>query len=273
VQADPDSAKHFEWARHKTRGELLDLVLDIEERLREWVRTVLIEHADATGVTLQTLVSESISSALHQSKPTSLDDLTLAPLIDLVLHRWALFEDTFGGKAAFSSNASEFRMWRNKLAHGHTPTGDEKVHIAMLVRQVGQRIPGQSELLTVAANAVQGAIVLWVDDRPEGNHRERRIFRALGIRVVPVRSNSDAVMYARTKRVDLVISDIHRGDQETGLELPEHLRAIGVHAPVIYYVGMSLAELTIPPHAHSIHDDPAQLLIAALTLLTQHSNK
>jgi hypothetical protein len=80
-------------------------------------------------------------------------------------------------------------------------------------------------------------------------------------------------MSARKNRVDLVIYDIHRGDHETGLELPEHLRANGVQAPVIYYVGKSLPDLEIPPHAHSIHDDPARLLIAALTVLTQHSKR
>jgi hypothetical protein len=108
----------------------------------------------------------------------------LGQLIDIVLAQWSLFEEVIPlSREQFRVKANDFREWRNLLAHGKEPSQDEKVEIAVVVRQIGERIPA----VTTAAQqpgvgaSVLGKSVLWVDDHPEWTLGERNLLTALGV--------------------------------------------------------------------------------------------
>lgn len=259
---------HFAWARHRSRGELLDLVLEIEDRLRRLVRGVLQgQHPD-----WESLIPDSIRSKIVPRKlgmSDLLDGASLAQLIGVVLNRWDLFGELMGGdETEFRVKADEFREWRNALAHGKTPSDDEKVSIASVVSQVGRHVPAPAESTHPPGESVRGSALLWVDDRPEGNLRERQIFRMLGIGVVPAISNDEALEIARSRTFDLIISDIDRAGAEPGDKLPGRCLAIGVTAPILFYVGVVDSARGRPPGAADIFDDPARLVQFTLKLLT-----
>lgn len=270
------SGEFFEWVVHLTRGQLLDLVLEIEERLRRLVRTVF-EEARSDW---EKLIPESVRDVLRRTDPAPsgvagdlLDRADLGQLISIVGARWELFASLLGDKPTFQVKANEFRQWRNSLAHGMDPSTDQKVEIAVILRQVGRQIPvideaGSSSPENGSGKTVRGSRVLWVDDHPEWNLRERQVFRALGMEVVPVLSNSEAIAVANQFSFELVISDIDRGDGEGGDLLPQRLRAVGVETPVLFYVGAIDPDREPPGGAKSITNDPAILLRDALNLLS-----
>ena len=165
-----------------------------------------------------------------------LDFADLGQLITIVLGRWEKFGDLLGTKTRFQVKADEFREWRDRLAHGGNPTTDQKIEIAVLLRQVGQQTPLVVEPAP-PGRAIPGAVVLWVDDHPEGNLKERQLLRALGIDVVPVTSNDEALDAVGQRLFDLVISDIERSESESGDKLPARLSAAGMNIPIVFYVG------------------------------------
>lgn len=266
-----ESAK-YEWARRRTRGELLDLVLEIEDRMRRLVRTVLRDAAAASNTDWQDLVPTTIRDDIAKRggrEPVDvLDGATLKQLIDLVLHHWQLFEEQIGDRKDFTTKANAFREWRNDLAHGKRPDEKGKVRIASLIADVGRRV-GPGVDAPEGGRWLNGASVLWVDDNPDGNHHERRILRMLGISVVPALSNDEALELLEDHAFDLVISDIDRGGGETGVALPAKLRRAGVDVPVLFYVGRVDETLGRPPGAHDIYDDAARLVRDTLALLTR----
>jgi CheY-like chemotaxis protein len=273
VTAAPTSGGYFEWVIRLTRGELLDLVLEVEERLRRLVRTVFSE----ARTDWEKLIPESIRSGLEQvtSSATAgagdlLDRADLGQLIGIVLARWPRFASMLGDKQTFRVKAQEFREWRNSLAHGKEPSADEKVEIAVVVRQVGQQIPIlDTPKPQKLSQALTGSKVLWVDDHPEWNLRERQLFRTLGIDVVPVLSNDEAVHAVNLRQFELIISDIDRGGEEGGNVLPSRLHAVGVGIPLIFYIGSVDPSRDVPAGAASLTDDPAILVRDALNVLSK----
>jgi CheY-like chemotaxis protein len=105
-------------------------------------------------------------------------------------------------------------------------------------------------------------LVLWVDDRPDGNRDETRALHALGLQVVTASSNAQAADLLRTQRFELIISDIRRGEPEpplAGLELPAVLRRVRADVPaVIYYV--SEVEKPYTEEGQPVVSRPEQLL-------------
>ena len=72
---------------------------------------------------------------------------------------------------------------------------------------------------------VQGARILWVDDRPENNVFERRSLEALGIRFDMSTSTDDALTRLAVASFDAVISDMERpADPQAGYTLLDALR-------------------------------------------------
>jgi hypothetical protein len=79
--------------------------------------------------------------------------------------------------------------------------------------------------------------LLWVDDSPGGNVRERRLLRDFGVFVDLAKSNDEAMERFLETPYDIVVSNIDRGAGESGLALPARLaRADPQHPPVIFYV-------------------------------------
>jgi hypothetical protein len=196
----------FEWARHRSRGGLLDLVLEIEHRLRALVRAVLQQGASQQRIEPWTnLLAEYTRKVLVQRRPDArssdlLDRATLGELIDIVLNQWDLFASLIGERIGFQTKVSEFREWRNRLAHGAVLTADQKVELAAVADEVSRHLFEPIDTNYSPGISARGASVLWVDDQPEGNLRERRVLRLLGIEVVPVRSNDEAVEVVSSQR-------------------------------------------------------------------------
>lgn len=266
------SHREYEWARHRSRGELLDLVLEIEDRLRRVVRSVLQDAADGAG--WEPLIAVSIRAVIEKTKARSthqdlLDRATLHQLFSVVLNRWDLFAALFGDRSQFHDEADRFLGWRNQLAHGKQPTEPEKLELASTVGRMGRHLAAPVDPTSLPDSSVFGSSILWVDDQPEQNLRERRVLRMLGIEVIPVQGNDEAIAAASDRPFDLVISDVDRTGAERGDQLPVRLDKIGVGAPVIFYVGEVRRELGTPHGAYAIHDDPAALVRDALILLSK----
>jgi len=88
------------------------------------------------------------------------------------------------------------------------------------------------------ADAVVGARVLWVDDKPEGNAEEREAMDALGIEVIAARSTAEAEPFLEWGDVDLIISNQARGDDpQAGYTLRDAMHTHGLTVPLILYIG------------------------------------
>jgi CheY-like chemotaxis protein len=262
---------YFESVLELTRGQLLDLALAVEERLRRLTRSTFRAHQPEW----EQLIPKSIRTGLQISGTPGgdlLDRTTLGQLIEIVLARWEMFDDAIPlTREQFRVKANDFRAWRNRLAHGHAPSADEKMEIAVIVRQIGERIPvvdDEANNLGRGTTAF-GAAVLWVDDYPESTLPLRQILTAFGIDVLPALSNDEAIEIANVRSVDLVISDIERGTAESGLKLPARLRALGIRAPILYYVFLVESDRLPPEGSEAITNDPAILIRDALALLTR----
>ena len=88
-----------------------------------------------------------------------------------------------------------------------------------------------------------GAVVLWVDDRPDNNIYERQALEALGIKFLISKSTEDAIDLVSRHRVDAIISDMGRPpDARAGYTLLDSLRAAGNRTPFIIYAGSNAPE-------------------------------
>jgi CheY-like chemotaxis protein len=264
------------WLSGLTRGELLDQILEVEEKLRNLVRGVL---GSAGGLEWEKLIPATVRAELAtvhhgQAKPGTdlLDAANLKQLIDIVLARWNHFSDLLKDKTKFAARADEFREWRNRLAHGANPSEDEKIEIGVLLRQVGAQIPVYSGAPwrppLGSGVSVAGARLLWVDDHPEWSLGERQILRALGIRVFAALANDEALDLAKNTQFDLVISDIDRGGAESGVALPRRLHTLGISTPILFYVGAVDPDRDPPEGSEAITADPAVLIRDTLMLLS-----
>jgi CheY-like chemotaxis protein len=95
----------------------------------------------------------------------------------------------------------------------------------------------------LAATPRRAARVLWIDDRPAGNERERRLLRPHGIVFDNVVSTSEALDQLANERYDLVITDLGRehssdGSQEAGAAFLDHPVVRHGGPPVVVYAGV-----------------------------------
>ena len=110
--------------------------------------------------------------------------------------------------------------------------------------------------------------ILWVDDHPENNLNERRMFRQLNAGIDIVRSTEEALEILKKGRYDLVISDMARGDEATsGLSFLKEFRKTDQTSPVIYCVGVFQPEKGVPGQSFGITNRPDELLHLALDAL------
>ena len=102
-----------------------------------------------------------------------------------------------------------------------------------------------SDVLTVrAVRRAKRSRILWVDDIPENNAAEKESFEALGIEVVPATTTEQALDALRTKRFDLVISDMGRPpDERAGYTLLSQMNEQKIRVPfLIYAAGGNIPE-------------------------------
>jgi DNA-binding NtrC family response regulator len=112
-----------------------------------------------------------------------------------------------------------------------------------------------------AAPRLAGLRILWVDDSPQQNAQERRVFRAMNIDVAAVEEHSDALDLLARGDFDIVISDMRRDeDDQAGVAFLEEMRALGFMQPVIFYIGRLDPGMGVPPYAFGITNRPDELL-------------
>lgn len=111
------------------------------------------------------------------------------------------------------------------------------------------------------------ARVLWVDDRPENDNNERRMFQQLGVYCDFAQTTEAALEYLKEYEYHCVISDMEREgikpetiSKTAGIELIRLMRSRQIMLPVILYVGSYDSTLGTPLDALGITNRPDQLL-------------
>jgi CheY-like chemotaxis protein len=117
------------------------------------------------------------------------------------------------------------------------------------------------------ADALVGARVLWVDDRPDRNTHERAAIEALGINVTTARWNEQAKPLVKHGAYDLVISDIERQNEAgSGTDLCDF---VPESVPVVFYIGEPETDRALPKCAFGLTERPDELLEYVIDALTR----
>lgn len=118
---------------------------------------------------------------------------------------------------------------------------------------------------------LEGASVLWVDDRPMNNTYERQALEALGIQFTISKSTDDAVERLQRKHYDVILSDMARPpEQQAGYTLLEKVKAMGLTTPFIIYAGSKRPEHIAEARrrgAFGTTNDPQELFEYVVTAL------
>ena len=117
-------------------------------------------------------------------------------------------------------------------------------------------------------NIFRGTQILWVDDHPENNFNEIRMFRRLKVHIDIANCTEDAFEKLKNVHYDLVLSDIARDEESTaGLDFLKHFREIDKATPVIFYIGVTDPTKGTPVAAFGITNRPDELLHLTLDAL------
>lgn len=125
--------------------------------------------------------------------------------------------------------------------------------------KASRRITSQQALL-------KGARLLWIDDRPDNNRHEIKLFEEAGARVDTRLTSAAAEAAIMHVTFDLIISDIDReGTATEGLRLANDLAQVHNSPPLIFYVAH--ARRPAPVSAFGITDRPDELVHLVLDSL------
>ena len=117
---------------------------------------------------------------------------------------------------------------------------------------------------------MKNAQFLWVDDHPDNNVNERRMFRRLGVDVAIATTTDEALRLLQGGSYDLVISDMARGSENAaGLDMLRRYRGAGGNAPVIFYIGVIDSARGVPAGAFGITNRPDELLHLTLDAMAR----
>jgi len=115
---------------------------------------------------------------------------------------------------------------------------------------------------------LRGSHVLWVDDNPQNNRNERKMFRQLGVLIDIATTTREALGKLDLDEYDLVISDMARCNTATaGLEFLNGFRQKDGVTPVIFYIGVLDSQKGVPAGAMGITNRPDELLHLTLDAL------
>lgn len=117
----------------------------------------------------------------------------------------------------------------------------QHVHDVEKTKEIANAV---DQLLTLrTSRQLEGASVLWVDDRPMNNTYERQALEALGIQFTISKSTEDALERLQKKSYDLIISDMGRPpDMHAGYTLLEKVKEMHIPTPFIIYAGSKKPE-------------------------------
>jgi CheY-like chemotaxis protein len=119
---------------------------------------------------------------------------------------------------------------------------------------------------------LQGARILWVDDRPSNNRFERQTLEALGIEIDTSISTEDAMKMIRRRSYDLIISDMGRPDDpQAGYTLLDELRESGNQTPYVLYTRAVTRQFQMKAREHGVNgitDMPQELIGIVTSILS-----
>jgi CheY-like chemotaxis protein len=123
---------------------------------------------------------------------------------------------------------------------------------------------------------LDGAEILWVDDRPGNNRNEWRMFRSLGSHVTAATSTEEATALIDLSRepagrpFHVAISDMAReGSGDSGSRTLEAFERRAERLPLIFYIGTIDPDRGTPAGAFGLTNRPDQLLNLVLDALAR----
>jgi len=156
-------------------------------------------------------------------------------------------------------------------AHWDDATPDN--HDANKTKDIAKSV---DQLMTPkTSRQIEGASILWVDDRPMNTSYERQALEALGAQFTISKSTEDAIEKLDRKRYDLIISDMGRPpDQQAGYTLLEQVKARNFTTPLIIYASSKRPEHIAEARrrgAFGTTNEPQELFeFVVAALLTSH---
>ena len=143
-------------------------------------------------------------------------------------------------------------------------------------------IPSTGEIATTVENANtqlkrRGADspinVLWVDDNPGNNEREREAFTTLGFIFTLAKSTKEAKSRLSAGEFNLIISDFRRDeDPEAGYGLLEYINGLDKAPPYIIYAASATPELIAEAKSKGAFGEtnrPSELMRLAVSAIAQ----
>ncbi|MCZ6675887.1 MAG: response regulator [Candidatus Poribacteria bacterium] len=170
------------------------------------------------------------------------------------------------------SNLSHFKFMDMELSFVRNSI-DEAIEVAEKAPQWKVTVPprAKEQVLNRVKQHLQifrDVQILWVDDRPENNRNESRMFRQLKAEIDTATNTADALSLLRKGNYDLVISDMARGDEATaGLKFLAQFRRANQTTPVIFYIGEFDPDKGVPGGGFGITNRPDELLHLTLDAL------
>ena len=175
--------------------------------------------------------------------------------------------EAFGLKLSLSGgqamSAAVEMARKNPHWEGEAPVADQHRALARAMRE---------------RKLLDGAEILWVDDRPSNNRNESRMLRSFGVIVTFACTTEEALAALRDgdeqkQPFHMIISDIDRDyptpNPRAGLDMLPRLAEAGRREPVVFYVGRLNPNAGVPPRAFGITDRPDELLNLALDALAR----
>ncbi len=121
---------------------------------------------------------------------------------------------------------------------------------------------------------MKDAQIFWIDDCPENNLNEWRMFFQLRMKIDIAKSTDEALKKLAEKKYDLIISDMARRESEkdiadAGVQFLNMFREKDSTTPVIFYIGVYKPEKGLPPGAFGITKRPDELLHLVIDALSR----
>ncbi len=133
-----------------------------------------------------------------------------------------------------SAEAATAELTSAAVEASRMQVGGEPVNVKEIAATVGR---------AAQVTATRIAKILWVDDRPANNLRERSALLSLGMRVELALSTEEALVALEKKSFDVVISDMGRPpDPQAGYTLLKAMRERGDLTPFVIYAGSNALE-------------------------------
>lgn len=173
----------------------------------------------------------------------------------LILSILIRFKDTIGtfldnlGEFSFKGMGVEASIQRKKveataaLVAATVGKADTEVTPETTAKEVQAAANVVTAVTSRTARRASRAKVLWVDDRPSNNVRERQSLEAFGVDFTIAISTDEALNRLRAQKFDAVISDMGRPpDAQAGYTLLDSMRKSGDDTPLVFYAGSRAPE-------------------------------